>query len=102
MSIVNQREIGTDSNSYANALRAALREDPDVILVGEIRDKETLVSAVEASETGHLVFATVHTNGTVASINRLKGFIEDSAQDQFMKRLSACGASFLFLSINPS
>ncbi len=89
-SVITQRSLGLDVEDFKSGIKYALRQDPDVILVGEIRDKETLVSAVEASETGHLVFATVHTNGTVASINRLKGFIEESAQEQFMKRLSAC------------
>ncbi|MBR6297976.1 MAG: PilT/PilU family type 4a pilus ATPase [Candidatus Gastranaerophilales bacterium] len=89
-SVFTQRSLGLDVEDFKSGIKYALRQDPDVILVGEIRDKETLVTAVEASETGHLVFATVHTNGTVASINRLKGFIEDSGQDQFMKRLSAC------------
>ena len=61
MSMVNQREIGIDSNNYANALRAALREDPDVILVGEMRDFETISVAITAAETGHLVLSTLHT-----------------------------------------
>ena len=89
-SVITQRSLGLDVADFKSGIKYALRQDPDVILVGEIRDKETLVTAVEASETGHLVFATVHTNGTVASINRLKGFIEEAGQDQFMKRLSAC------------
>ena len=59
--MVNQREIGLDSENYANALRAALREDPDVILVGEMRDYETISVAVTAAETGHLVLSTLHT-----------------------------------------
>src|SRR5439155_3948385 len=61
-SIINQRELGMDTKSFPNALRAALREDPDVILVGEMRDQETMALAVTAAETGHLAFATVHTN----------------------------------------
>lgn len=89
-SIVTQRSLGLDVADFKSGLKYALRQNPDVILIGEIRDRETLVSAVEASETGHLVFATVHTNGTVESINRLKGFVEDTVQEQFMKRLSAC------------
>ena len=64
MSMVNQREIGIDSNNYANALRAALREDPDVILVGEMRDFETISVAITAAETGHLVLSTLHTRRT--------------------------------------
>ena len=60
-SIVNQRELGLDTPSYATALRQALRQDPDVILIGEMRDKETIQTAVIAAETGHLVFSTLHT-----------------------------------------
>ena len=67
-SIVNQREIGSDSNSYGAALRAALREDPDVILVGEMRDLETISTAITAAETGHLVFSTLHTIGADKNI----------------------------------
>ena len=70
-SIVNQREIGMDTDSYAASLRAALREDPDVILVGEMRDLETISTAVTAAETGHLVFSTLHTIGAAATIDRL-------------------------------
>ena len=88
--LITQRSLEVDVKDFKSGIKYALRQDPDVMLVGEIRDLDTLMSAIEAAETGHLVFATVHTNGTVASINRLKGFIEDSAQDQFMKRLSAC------------
>jgi twitching motility protein PilT len=69
--IVNQREIGGDSYSFANALRAALRQDPDVILVGEMRDLETISTAVTAAETGHLVLATLHTSSAAATIDRI-------------------------------
>mgnify|MGYP000962539353 CR=1 FL=1 len=69
--IVNQREIGGDSYSFANALRAALRQDPDVILVGEMRDLETISTAVTAAETGHLVLATLHTSSAPATIDRI-------------------------------
>ena len=68
MSMVNQREIGIDSNNYANALRAALREDPDVILVGEMRDFETISVAITAAETGHLVLSTLHTIGAASTV----------------------------------
>ena len=71
MSMVNQREIGFDSMSYANALRAALREDPDVILVGEMRDFETISVAVTAAETGHLVLSTLHTIGAASTVDRI-------------------------------
>lgn len=70
-SIVNQREIGFDSDSYANGLRAALRQDPDVIQVGEMRDLETISTAISAAETGHLVFSTLHTNDTSSAIDRM-------------------------------
>ena len=68
-SIVNQREIGLDTDSYGNALRAALREDPDIILVGEMRDFDTISTAITAAETGHLVFSTLHTIGARISAN---------------------------------
>src|SRR6056297_45528 len=68
---VHQREIGTDTNSFANGLRASLRQDPDVILVGEMRDLETISIALEASETGHLVFATLHTNDAPSTVERI-------------------------------
>ena len=70
-SVVNQREIGMDTLSYANALRAALREDPDIILVGEMRDLETISTAITAAETGHLVFSTLHTIGAASTIDRI-------------------------------
>ena len=69
--VINQREIGTDSQSYATALRAVLREDPDVILMGEIRDLESMSIALSAAETGHLVFSTLHTVGAAKTIDRL-------------------------------
>jgi twitching motility protein PilT len=70
-SIVNQREIGSDSPSFASALRAALRQDPDVILVGEMRDLETMATAITAAETGHVVLTTLHTSSAVESIDRI-------------------------------
>src|ERR1700752_3184539 len=69
--IVNQRELGADATSFANALKAALRQDPDVILVGEMRDLETIGTAITAAETGHLVFATLHTQDTPQTIDRI-------------------------------
>ena len=87
-SIVNQREMGTDSHSYANALRAALREDPDVILVGEMRDLETISIAVTAAETGHLVFSTLHTIGSAATIDRIIDVFPLSQQEQIRIQLS--------------
>ena len=69
--IVNQREIGTDAQTFALGLKAALRQDPDVILVGEMRDLETISTALTAAETGHLVFATLHTQDTPQTIDRI-------------------------------
>ena len=69
--IVNQREIGNDVQSFALGLKAALRQDPDVILVGEMRDLETVSTALTAAETGHLVFATLHTQDTAQTVDRI-------------------------------
>ena len=69
--LVNQRELGEDTHSFANALRSALREDPDIILVGEMRDPETIGLALTAAETGHLVFATLHTTSAAKTIDRI-------------------------------
>lgn len=88
--IITQRSLDIDVKDFKTGIKYALRQDPDVILVGEIRDKETLLSAIEASETGHLVFSTIHTNGTVQSIDRLKGLIEEAGQKDFSKRLANC------------
>ncbi len=71
LSLLNQRQIGQHSKSFANALRAAMREDPDVILVGEMRDLETISLAMTAAETGHLVFGTLHTNSAPKTIDRI-------------------------------
>ena len=81
-SIVNQREIGLDSHSYANALRAALREDPDVILVGEMRDFETISVAITAAETGHLVLSTLHTIGAASTVDRVIDVFPPHQQQQ--------------------
>lgn len=81
-SIVNQREIGTDSNSFANGLRAALRQDPDVILVGEMRDLETISIALTAAETGHLVLSTLHTIGSAKTIDRIIDVFPPHQQQQ--------------------
>ncbi|MEG0978908.1 MAG: type IV pilus twitching motility protein PilT [Oscillospiraceae bacterium] len=88
-SIVNQREIGVDTNSYSAALRAALREDPDVILVGEMRDLETIATAVTAAETGHLVFSTLHTIGAAETVDRIIDVFPTEQQDQIKVQLSA-------------
>jgi len=87
-SIVNQREMGTDSKCYASALRAALREDPDVILVGEMRDLETISIAVTAAETGHLVFSTLHTIGAATTIDRVIDVFPPYQQQQIRSQLA--------------
>lgn len=86
--MVNQREIGLDTMSYANALRAVLREDPDVILVGEMRDLETISIAVTAAETGHLVFSTLHTIGAAATIDRIIDVFPPHQQQQIRVQLA--------------
>jgi twitching motility protein PilT len=80
--IVNQREIGPDATSFANALKAALRQDPDVILVGEMRDLETISTALTAAETGHLVFGTLHTQSAPSTIDRIVDVFPPEAQEQ--------------------
>ena len=88
MSIVNQREIGLDSQTYANALRAALREDPDVILVGEMRDFETISVAITAAETGHLVLSTLHTIGAASTVDRVIDVFPPHQQQQIRVQLA--------------
>jgi twitching motility protein PilT len=88
LSMVNQREVGLDTLSYANALRGALREDPDVILVGEMRDLETISTAVTAAETGHLVLSTLHTIGASATIDRIIDVFPPHQQQQIRVQLS--------------
>ncbi len=87
-SVINQREVGADTDSFANALRAALREDPDVILVGEMRDLETIQTALTAAETGHLVFATLHTNDTTQTVDRIIDVFPPHQQQQIRMQLS--------------
>jgi twitching motility protein PilT len=86
--IVNQRELGADAQSFALALKAALRQDPDVILVGEMRDLETISTALTAAETGHLVFATLHTQDTAQTIDRVIDVFPPSQQQQVRVQLS--------------
>ncbi len=88
-SIVNQREIGVDTRSFANALRAALRQDPDVILVGEMRDFETIETALTAAETGHLVMSTLHTLDATETINRIISVFPPYQQKQVRLQLAA-------------
>ena len=87
-SLFSQREVGRDTKSFLRALRAALREDPDVILIGEMRDRETIGAAITAAETGHLVFATLHTNSADQTINRIVNVFPAEEQDQIRTQLS--------------
>ena len=86
--LVNQREVNSDTKSFAPALRAALREDPDVVLIGELRDLETIESALRIAETGHLTFATAHTNSASQTINRIIDVFPDSQQAQVRTQLA--------------
>lgn len=88
MSVINQRELGQDTKAFPNALRAALREDPDVILVGEMRDLETMQMAVSSAETGHLVFATLHTNSAASTVDRIVDSFPPGQQEQIRLQLS--------------
>ena len=86
--IINQREVGTDTKSFASALKYALREDPDVVLVGEMRDQETIHAGLTIAETGHLAFATLHTNSAAESINRIIDVFPSHQQAQVRAQLS--------------
>ena len=85
--IVNQREVGTDTKSFQNALKYALREDPDVVLIGELRDQETIAAALTIAETGHLAFATLHTNSATEAINRIIDVFPAHQQEQVRTQL---------------
>ncbi len=87
-SIINQREIGVDTESFASGLRAALRQDPDVILVGEMRDLETISTAITAAETGHLVFGTLHTKGAASTVDRMIDVFPAEQQGQVRVQLA--------------
>jgi twitching motility protein PilT len=86
--LVNQREVHSDTQSFSNALRAALREDPDIVLIGELRDLETIESALRIAETGHLTFATLHTNSAAQTINRIIDVFPAHQQGQIRTQLS--------------
>ena len=88
--LINQRDVGKDTRCYADGLRAILREDPDIILIGEMRDGETIETALTAAETGHLVFATLHTNSAADSVDRIVGTFPAERQPQIRMQLSTC------------
>ncbi len=87
--LIHQRELGSDADSFAAALRSALREDPDVILVGEMRDYETIAAALTAAETGHLVLSTLHTTGAANTVDRIVDVFPAEGQRQVRTQLSA-------------
>jgi twitching motility protein PilT len=87
-SVIHQRQVGEDTRSFANALRAALREDPDVVLVGELRDLETIQLAITAAETGHLVFGTLHTSSAAQTVDRMVDVFPPEQQTQVRVQLS--------------
>lgn len=101
-SIVSQREIGVDTNSYANALRSALRQDPDVLLVGEIRDLETMQIALTAADTGHMVFATIHTTNATETIARVLSMYPPHQHDEVRLLLGECLAGIISLRLLPT
>lgn len=88
LSVINQRELGMDTRSFANALKSALREDPDIILVGEMRDHETIALALTAAETGHLVFGTLHTSSASQTIDRIIDVFPEGQQQQIRVQLA--------------
>ena len=100
--IVNQREIGLDTLSYANALRAALREDPDIVLVGEMRDLDTISTAITAAETGHLVFSTLHTIGAAPTIDRVIDVFPPHQQTQVRVQLASVLESVISQQLLPT
>jgi twitching motility protein PilT len=97
--LISQREVGNDTRSFANALKSAMREDPNIIFVGEIRDLETAEAALNMAETGHLVFSTLHTSSASATINRYISLfppeIQDSISDRLADSLSGVLSQFL-------
>jgi twitching motility protein PilT len=88
--MIVQREVGADTESFRDAMTAAMRQDPDGIMVGEIRDRETAATALKAAETGHLVMSAIHTPDAVATIQRYVGLFETDAQDVIRDRLGDC------------
>lgn len=102
VAIISQREIGVDTLSYANALRAALRQDPDVLLVGEIRDLETMQIALTAADTGHMVFATIHTTNAVETIHRVLSMYPPHQHDEIRLLLAEVLVGIISLRLLPT
>ncbi|OGM11557.1 type IV pili twitching motility protein PilT [Candidatus Woesebacteria bacterium RBG_16_39_8b] len=101
-SIISQREMGSDTHSWQIALRSALREDPDVVLVGEMRDYETIASALTVAETGHLVFATLHTNSAAQTVDRIVDVFPEEQQSQVRLQLSNVIEAIFSMRLVPS
>lgn len=101
-SLINQRELFRDTKSWSNSLRSALREDPDVVLIGEMRDLETIASAMTIAETGHLVFATLHTNSAAQSVDRVIDVFPQTQQPQIRLQLAATVEAILSLRLVPT
>jgi twitching motility protein PilT len=101
-SIISQREMYRDSRDWPNALRASLREDPDVVLIGEMRDLETIASAMTIAETGHLVFATLHTNSAAQSVDRIVDVFPENQQPQIRLQLAATLEAIVSLRLIPT
>jgi len=99
--LFSHRNIGTDASSYSRALKSAVREDPDIILVGEMRDRETISTAITAAETGHLVFGTLHTNSAIQTINRIVDSFDGSEQLQVRNMLSVSLTAVVSQSLIP-
>src|SRR5581483_5673143 len=99
--LINQREVGTDTATFAQALRRVLRQDPDIILIGEIRDLETLDTALKAADTGHLVFSTLHTTDATQTINRVLSFYPPHQQAEVRFSLSTALAAVISLRLVP-
>jgi twitching motility protein PilT len=98
---INQREVGSDTDNFAQALRRVLRQDPDVVLIGEIRDLETLDTALKAADTGHLVFSTLHTTDATQTINRVLSFYPPHQQAEVRFMLSSALAAVVSLRLVP-
>ncbi len=100
--IITQREVGVDTESYAEALRGAMRQDPDVIMMGEVRDAETVDTALKASETGHAVFSSIHTSDAVGTIHRILSFFPGEAETQVRERIAENLQAIISLRLLPN
>src|SRR5205823_9175019 len=101
LSAVDQREVGDDTSSFSDALRAAMREDPDVLLVGEMRDLESIRFALTIAETGHLVFATLHTNDVAQALDRIVDVFPPEQQTQVRVQLAAALTGIVYQRLLP-